>query len=190
VHQLFLDFNKAYDSVRREALYNILIGYGIPMKLVRLIKICLTITYTKVRVGKNLLDMFPIRNGLKRGNALLALLFNFALENAIRRVQVNQDVLKLNGTHQFLFYADDVNILGGSVHIIKENVEALVVASKQIGLQVNADETKYEYMVMSQDQNAGRSHSMKIDNSSFERVEELNKFWKKLNISKFYSRRN
>jgi hypothetical protein len=70
----------------------------------------------------------------------LALLFNFALENAIRRVQVNQDVLKLNGTHQLLFYADDVNILGGSVHIIKENVEALVVASMQIGLQVNADQ--------------------------------------------------
>jgi hypothetical protein len=149
VHQLFLNFNKAYDSVRREALHNILIGYGIPVKLARLIKICLTVTYTKVRVGKNLFDVFPIRSGLKQGNALLSLLFNFALENAIRRVQVNKAVLKLNGTHQLLVYAD-VNILGGSVHIIKENVEALVVASKQIRL-----ETKYECMVMSRDQNAG-----------------------------------
>ena len=64
-------------------------------------------------------DMFPIRNGLKKGDALSPLRFNFALEYAIRRVHVNQEGLKLNGTHQFLFYADDVNILGGSLHTIK-----------------------------------------------------------------------
>ena len=65
VHCLFIDFMKAYDSIRREVLYNILIEFGIPMKLVRLIKMCLTETYTRVRVGENLSDMFPIRNGLK-----------------------------------------------------------------------------------------------------------------------------
>jgi len=54
VHQLFIDFKKAYDSVRREALYNILIEFGITKKLVRLIKMCLTETYSRVRVGKNL----------------------------------------------------------------------------------------------------------------------------------------
>jgi len=59
------------------------------MKLVRLIKICLTEMYNRVQVGKNLSDMFPIRNGLKQGDALLPMLFNFALECAIRRVQVN-----------------------------------------------------------------------------------------------------
>jgi hypothetical protein len=74
--------------------------------------------------------MFPIRNGLKQGDALLPFLFNFALDYAIRRVQVNQDGLKLNGTHQLLVCGDNVNILGGSVYTIKENVIALVVASK------------------------------------------------------------
>jgi hypothetical protein len=85
VHQLFIDFKKANDSVRREVLYNILIEFGIPMKLVRLIKMCLTETYSRVRVGMNL----SIRNGLKQGDALLPLIFNLALQYAIRRVQVN-----------------------------------------------------------------------------------------------------
>ena len=120
VHQPFIDTKKAHDSVRREVLYNILIEFGVPKKLVRLIKMCLTETYSRVRVGKNLSDMFPIRNGLKQGDALSPLLFNFASEYAIRMVQRNQDDLKLNGTHQLLAYADDVNILGGSVHTVKE----------------------------------------------------------------------
>ena len=65
MHELFIDFKKAYDSVRREVLYYILIEFGIPMKLVRLIKMSLSETYRTVRVGKHLCDMFPIRNGLK-----------------------------------------------------------------------------------------------------------------------------
>ena len=150
-------------------MYNILIEFGIPKKLVRLIKMCLTETYSRVQVGKNLSEMFPIKNGLKQGDALSPLLFNFALEYAIKRVQVNQDGLTLNGT--LLAYADDVNILGGSVHTVKKNAESLVVDTTEIGLEVNADKTKY--MVMSRDRNAGRGHSAKIDNSSIERVEEF-----------------
>jgi len=131
----------------------ILFEFDIPMKLVRMKKVCLNETYGIVRVGKNLSDMFPIRDDLKQGDALSQFPFNFALECAIRRVQFNQDGLKLNGTHQLLVYADDVNILGRSVHTVKENVETLVVASKETGLEVNADTIMY--MVMSRDQNAG-----------------------------------
>ena len=97
------------------------------------------------------------------------MLFIFPLEYAIRRVHVNQDDLKLNGTNQLLAYADD-NILGGSVHTVKKNAESLVAATK-IGLEVNAHKTKY--LTVSRDQNAGRIHSMKMDNSSIERVEEF-----------------
>ena len=66
VHQLFIDFKKAYDSV----LYKILIEFGIPRKLVRLIKMSLTETYSRVQVGKNMSDRFPIRKGLRQGDAL------------------------------------------------------------------------------------------------------------------------
>jgi len=88
------------------------------------------------------------------------LVFNFALEYAIRRVQVNQVGLKLNCTHQLLVYAEDIYILGGSVHTVKK-AEALVVASKEIGLEVNGDKT--EYMVMFADQNVGQSNIIKIN---------------------------
>ena len=70
-------------------MYNILTEIGIPMKLVRLIKMCMTETCIRIRVGKNLSDVFPIRNGLTQGDVLLSLFFNFALKYAIRRVQLN-----------------------------------------------------------------------------------------------------
>jgi len=89
---------------------------------------------------------------LKQGDALSPLLFSFTLEYAIRKVHVNQGGSKLNGAHQVLVCVDDIDILGGSIHTIKKNSEALVIASKEIGLEVNSDKTKY--MVMSQDQNA------------------------------------
>jgi len=132
------------------SFYAVLIEFGIPKKLVRLIKLSLTETYSRVRVGKNVSDRFPISNGLRQGDALSPLLFNFALKYAIRRVQVNQDGLKLNGTHQLLAYADDVNILGGGIHNLKENAEASVAATRETGLEVSANKTKY--MVLSRDQ--------------------------------------
>jgi len=78
--------------------------------LVRLIKMCLNEIYSRIQVGKNLYDKFPIRNGLKQGDALSPLVSNYALDYTIRSVQVNQDGLKLNGTHQLLVYAYNVYI--------------------------------------------------------------------------------
>jgi len=83
--------------------------------------------------------------------------------------------LKLNGTHQLLAYADDVNILGGGIHTLKENA-----ATREIGLGICADKTKY--MVMSRDQNAGKNHSVRTDNSNFERVEEFKYLGRTLTI--------
>jgi hypothetical protein len=99
---------------------------------------------------------------LKQGDASSSKLFNFALEHAIRMLQVDQDDLKLKGTHQYLVYANDVNVLGGIytsyIRTVKQDKEALLVASKETGLEVNVDTTKY--IVRSRNQNVGRSQDL------------------------------
>jgi hypothetical protein len=107
-------------------------------------------------MGKHLCD------SLKEGDALSRLLFNFPLEYAIRKVQENQVGLKINGTHQLLAYTDDVNLLGDNIYTIKKNTQTLIDASKEVGLEINVEKTKY--MLLFRHQKLDQNQDIKIAN--------------------------
>jgi hypothetical protein len=133
---------------------------------------CLNESRGKIHTGKHLSHIFPIQNGLKQGDALSPLLFNFALKSAIRKVQENQVGLELNGIHQLLVYADDINLLCCNTKTIKQNIETLLEVSKDISLEINARKTKY--MITSRHPNSGQIQNIRTANESFENVAKLN----------------
>jgi hypothetical protein len=101
------------------------------------------------------------------------LVFNFALEYAIRKVQEKEVGLELNGTYQLLVCDDDDNLLGDSINTIKENIESLLEDSRDVGLEINAEKTKY--MIMSRCPNSKQNQNIRIANESFENVAKLKK---------------
>jgi hypothetical protein len=120
--------------------------------------------YSEVLIDKHLSEEFLIQ---KQGDALSPLLFNFALEYAIRKVQKNKEGFELNETHHFLVDTDYI-VLDENINITKKNIKALLNANKEVGLEVNVEKTKY--MLRSRHQTTGRNHYINTATKSFENV--------------------
>jgi hypothetical protein len=156
VHHLFRDFRKAYDLVRREVLYNTVMEFGIPTKLVRMINICMIVFPSKLSKTRRLLIATAFRLSF--------------LEYVIRKGQLNQVGLKLNGTYQLLAYADVVILVGDNIDT-KIKTEILNDSGKKLSLEIRTEKTKY--MLLSCHQNAGQNREVKIATRSFENVSQF-----------------
>ena len=131
-------------------MYEILIQWGIPKKLVKLVQVCLNDTRGRVRIGYHMSETFNTHSVLKQGDALSPLLFNLVLEYVIKEMQKSNDGLQLNGT-QLLTYADDIVLLGDNKETLINNTKILLDKTKELGLQINVEKT--EYMVTDRIQN-------------------------------------
>lgn len=165
-HHLFIDFKAAYDSVLRGKLWEIMVNFSFPVKLIRLTKLTLTNVVSKVRIRNQLSDSFVTGEGLRQGDPLATLLFNIALESAIRRTQVPTNGTIFQKSVQFLAYADDIDIVGRNLTSVKDAFQELQDGAKEIGLVINSEKTKY--MVASSSQRT--AEHFQLGDNTFERV--------------------
>jgi len=112
IHQIFVDFRKAYDNIRRDKLYAIMAHFGIPYKLIRLTKATMENSTYYVKIGTIMTDGFKVGTGLKQGDGLACNLFNIALGNVVRQLSVQTTSTKFHKSVQLIGYADDINIMG------------------------------------------------------------------------------
>jgi hypothetical protein len=142
----------------------------------KMMSMLLTLRFIFFGLGEFELSMYGscLLCGTLKQDALSPLLFNCGLEYAIRKVQEDQVGLKLNGTHQLLAYADNVNLPGDNVDTRKKNTEYLIGASKEVGLEINVEKTKY--MLLSCHQNARKNHDIKTVNTWIENMAQFKYF--------------
>src|ERR1700744_6230282 len=136
IHQLFVDFKQAYDSIIRNVLFNIMEEFGIPSKLIRLTKATLTDTKCKILIQGQLSDTFNIDTGLRQGDGLSTILFNLALEKVVRAMSINFNGTIFTTSKQIAAFADDADLIGGGALAVKESFVEMDSAAKEVRLLV------------------------------------------------------
>jgi len=181
IHQLFVDFKQAYDSIDRKALFEILEEFGIPAKLIRLIKATLTDTKCKILIQNLISDSFSIETGLRQGDGLSTILFNFALEKVIRALSINWKGTIFSTSKQITAFADDADLLGRGVLAVKESFMEMDTEAKKVGLQVSEDKTKYLTLDRKEGSRVGQNITM--DEYNFEVVQSFKYLGSNINVS-------
>jgi sorting nexin-29 len=142
VYNIYVDFKQAYDSIQRKKLYTIMYEFGLPPKLVRLVRATMTDTESQVKVQTDPTDTFEIRQGLKQGYGLAPMLFNLALEYVITKLPADANGTLKYKMNQVVGYADDICLLGRSARSVNEVYKELKINAEKIGLNINVNKTK------------------------------------------------
>jgi len=166
IHQIFVDFQKAHNSIRRDKLYAIMAHFGIPNKLIRLTKATVENSPYYVKIGTIMTDGFKVGTGLKQGDRLAPNLFNIELEYVIRQLSVQTTSTTFHRSVQLIGYADDINIMGRTKGAISDVYGELKERAKEVGLIINVDKTK----AMVQNRRLGKGGTLTVEDHKIEVV--------------------
>jgi len=172
VYTLFVDFEKAYDSIHRPTLFKILKEFNMPKKLINLIKATMENSEIKIKVANSTSKPFKVTSGLRQGDALSPILFNLVLEKVVRDMNISEGVTLGQSKIGLLAYADDIAILGDNIEIVKIHCKKLMDAANKVGLRIN--DKKTEYMKLNRkDRTYRHGESMNVDGHIFQRVPQF-----------------
>ncbi|KAI5722453.1 hypothetical protein M8J76_008557 [Diaphorina citri] len=169
VQYLFVDFSKAYDSIHRQSLWNIMKDFQIPAKLIRMCQVCMDENVSQVLINNQYSDPFSNRTGLRQGDGLSPLLFNLALEMVARKMRMAPAGIHLGDRHKIFAYADDIVLAGENEQELRRLLVELVEAAARVGLTINQKKTKY--LVLQRGQIRESQQFLRIGQYSFERVQ-------------------
>jgi hypothetical protein len=167
LHNIFIDFSHAFDTVNRDVIHNSLIKYNVPDKLVKPIKLTMQRTKMKVKINNNFTEWFETKTGVRQGDPLSALLFSLVLDTVITNVEVRGNVT--TRLKQICAYADDTVIIGRTKQVLTDTFFKLKQEALTAGLTVNINKTKYLYCTRKSIQ-----HNNLI--AGGERLEQVNSF--------------
>lgn len=170
IHQLYIDYKTAYDSVKQKEIWKTMEHFRIPPKLGRIIRATIEGTKSRCRIGNQLSEEFEIRKGVKQGDVLSPLIFNLVLEKAIRQITINPGGTIYNRQLQMLAYADDVVLIGRRKEAIQNAFVELDRGGQPLGLQVSEEKSKY--MITGRRAPQQRDDRVQVGNKSLERVDE------------------
>ncbi|KAL4084186.1 hypothetical protein QTP88_028016 [Uroleucon formosanum] len=172
VHILFVDFKKAYDSIHRESLINILKEFRFPSKIVSLIRASINQTDIKVKTANTTSQPVRVTTGLRQGDALSPVLFNLVLEKIVREMNVSEGIALGQITIGLLAYADDIALLGDDIETTKRLGKKLIKAAEKVGLTVNDDKT--EYLTVSRNsRDYGLGQHIELEGHIFKKVSQF-----------------
>lgn len=172
-HHLFVDFKAAYDSITRSALWRVMEQFGIPRKLIDLAKMTMSSISSRVRIRNQLSEAFTIEQGLRQGDPLATLLFNIALEKAVRDSGVDTSNSIYRKSSMLLAYADDIDVVGRNAKQVKNTFAALQVGAAEVGLSVNVSKTKYMVAQASVADTFPTSTTIRLGDENFEVVDSF-----------------